>query len=613
MLAKPAPLFFFLLLAAPVLAQAHYIKVPSGTAPNPTTLAATKLAAELGSSWLVDPSPPATPEIEVVDNASLTGETYQLVKTTSSSTLFVNGGNQPAAVNGIHSLRRRLMDGTIAQPPFATMNVQVTPNFARRGVMVAPYGFGGQQGLEAFGCDQWGLEEWKKYVDYLRLLNANFLEVFPLRMWSTDHGTFLDEARYNVWLQVLQYCQAVGMEFHYVMLVNQVSSGFWWSNPSLALTSGYQGTAASLLTAKTMTPDPMELEQADTYTKFKDANAFVFMWNDGGAIDSSTAFTQDPAQGLVDEMTYAHAQLQTAGSNARIIFWGWLHELWMEGIQQGSSENSLSMLSPQSMPFTMEWLTDSDRHYFWQHKEPITMARTYGFDVSNFMYFNNVEDPRECMPYARIEETTAEIKNAKILSATGITGYRLTPGTRQLNDYVTLRLADDISLTPTLVSGTIQNQVRTGLANYLARGHTTNAATISSVLASLDDVVDISYPVPLVEPWSGFGKTVASVPVAGATTLGAYQAVELLTPGNPDLDLWRSLLGFQMMVFLWADSGATPRTPTATGQPTYLEFLHNYVQGKPEFRAFTTQPALIFEADILLEQFMRRIKEPFGW
>lgn len=587
--------------ASGAIAQSQ-IQIPVG-APAPVKSAALKLASDLGGQWRVTNGSPGTPGIVV--NAAVplaTPESYRL-SGSGASTLVIDAGTTAGAVNGIHSLRRRLREAGVPGSPLAgfafTAPVTTTPNFARRGVMVAPYGFGGQQDLEGFGTDQWGIDEWKAYVDYLRLMNANFLEVFPLRMWSTKHGTFLDKARYDVWKQVLAYCHEVGMEFHYAMLVNQVSSGFWWNNPSLALMVGYQGTASSLLTAMTQTPNPMVAEQMDTYRTFKDADAFVFMWNDGGALDTNPVFTSNPAQGLVTEMLHAHAQLQSVGSNARIVFWGWIHELWINFVQAGSYQTSLSLLSPQSMPFAMEWLTNSDRHLPGS-TEPIGAALGHGFVVSDFVYLNNTEDPREMLPHARIQETALEVMNAATRGATGITGYRLSAGTRQINDYVTLRLADDIVLTNSAQQ--VQSDVRGGLASFLARGNAANATTIDGVLTAIDGAVALGHPPT---PWPLYNLLGAQAIASASQTLAG------LTPGNPDLDSWRSLVEFQARLFAWADSGLEPNAPTGLGLPSHLETLFNFVLGKPQYRCFTTQHAFTDEGKKALETYMRRVKYPF--
>ena len=155
-------------------------------------------------------------------------------------------------------------------------------------------------------------------------------------------------------------------------------------------------------------------------------------------------------------------------------------------------------------------------------------------------------------------------------------------------------------------TGRRQTNVRTGLANYLARGNSANASTIASVLASIDGAVGLSFPTL---PWAQYNAATA-VPY-----VNAYSSVVGLTPGNPDLNLWRNLLGFQAIVYLWAESGLQPRDPISVSPPvpSYHSFLRDFVADKREFRAFTSQASALSEGDVVLEHFMRRIQKPYGF
>lgn len=475
----------------------------------PLLRAAETLAIELGAdpgmltSHVVyyDPGGSApTGDVIVEFDSGIPAEGYSL---SGYDPVIVEGLDAEGGTNGLHGLRRRLIVGGVTSTPLPSaidFDVDVTPAFERRGVLVPAF----TNYLEGVEPILMNFEEWKHYVDMLRLLNADHLQVAPFHFYDpNDERTKPHKAHFEILSDVMDYCHEVGMEFHLVLSPGFCSDWFFWDNydrstgTHLSPNNLYFGRAASFTKLASMSAVTAALEtmQREVYEWFEDADAFVFIWNEQGA-EHTSPLIDDPQAWLETALEHAEEQITAVGSDARIIFWAWLHDTWYrwrlfdpDYTGTGDAFNDPPNSAPDPSLFfedtfdiledlesggtAIEWLQESSRVYprfDWYAgiesayspgplpvsvSDPLGEATRQGREVTDYLYQNHVEHFVNSLPRPILDDTIEELIHASELitvgmadvpRATGVTGYRLTPATRRLNDYITLRIAEDAAL-----------------------------------------------------------------------------------------------------------------------------------------------------------------------
>lgn len=565
------------------------IEIPAGSS-APVVHAAEALATDMG--WVPSSAVVTSGggEVQVVVDPSLVAGAQDFeLKGTGTPPLLVRAKTEEGAVNGVHGLRLRLMSaGVTSAPGSFPVAATVAPSLARRGMMVAPYNFGGQQDMAGLGTDTWSLEEWKDYVDFLRLLNANVLEVFPIRMHTPARPeTWMEEARYAIWKDVLNYCHQVGMEFHLVLLLNQAPGDALWDHPALEVQDNEAWSKTCVNIHASGAPAQLAAWQQHTYNEFKDADAFVYMWNDGGAADYSPTTLSNPVGTITTLLNFAQARLNQAGSSARTIFWGWLMEPWYPIFIPGQIPNYPALGSfytdaLSTLPTTMEWLQETDRHYATQGvpatHNPTLEASLAGFQgVTNFFYQMHPEMSEHMLPRPMLQECVDEVQYSLANGCDGLTGYRLSPLSRRLNDFAVLRLCEDASLT--------RSDLLDELAAYYARG---DAALLPTVRGAIDDL-DVGRPY--------FGA-----PLFAQQYFAHLSLQSLSAPLPAELVDLRDLVTFTMYATYLKDPGTTQAMFDAA-----YPLLQAHVAQARVLRAFSSQPQFSIEADLELRAFLDRL------
>ncbi|MAG57478.1 MAG: hypothetical protein CMJ83_14395 [Planctomycetes bacterium] len=533
-------------------------------------------------------------DIDATD-AALGDEGYHLVGTDEAA-ISVRASTSAGATNGLHALRRRVLvegrRGTGSLP--SPIDHQVVPGFGRRTVMVAPYPFGGQQGRSVLGADTWGIGRWTEYVEQLRLLNATGLALFPLRMWHPDFpDTFVEKARYEVWRDVMTLCHDVGLEFHWVMLLNQVPDGFLDARPDLAVeqNAAWQGTAAAWW--KLGNPNELIALHEPTYEWFRDADAFAYMWNDGGAADYAPQTLSEPVTPLLELIAFARDRIAAAGSGARTVFWGWLMEPWYPFHAAIHLPNFPALATFHAdalaaLPKDMEWLQESARQYsalgISGYADPLEAAQDAGFDkLTDFYYLSHPEVAEQIFPRPLLADVRAEIEHARARGATGITGYRLSPASRSVNDAALLRLAEEPDLPP--------DALLQELAALITGG---DAATTPHVVQALTDLdawrPEVGPPVP-----GHAGLFLATIRLDAVTNATSPRALRELN----------ALVRFTALTEIINGAATSP----AERETRFAELLE-LCRTEPVLRAFSSQPQWSSESNVVLREFVARLVRP---
>jgi hypothetical protein len=158
--------------------------------------------------------------------------------------------------------------------------------------------------------------------------------------------------------------------------------------------------------------------------------------------------------------------ISDVGSKAQIVFWTWMVDNWYQKFgeftrpgymeQFPANEDPLSAIF-EHLPRDLPVHDIAATSLFSEEKSPtLKRAKKEGFQtVINFFWHMNPELPISLFPRPDFDFTIEQARYSKEIGIEGVEGYRLSPYTRLLNDFVFLRLASD----PTLTSEQLQGEL----------------------------------------------------------------------------------------------------------------------------------------------------------
>ncbi len=121
-------------------------------------------------------------ELSSTQNARIGAQGYTIHSSSSGITISANSSD--ATANGVYTLLRTLMIEHRKDPFSREWNVEERPAFPLRSMQVAPYRFGASYGFAALSPDRWSFEQWKQYVDFMRLCNMTNLAMGSARVYD---------------------------------------------------------------------------------------------------------------------------------------------------------------------------------------------------------------------------------------------------------------------------------------------------------------------------------------------------------------------------------------------------------------------------------------------
>ncbi len=391
--------------------------------------------------------------------------------------ITIRGNDEEGTANGIYTFLRTLMIERRKDPFSRAWNIEEKPQFPIRAMLVSPYRFGGSYGFAVLSPDRWPLEEWKAYVDFMRLCNMTTLTLGSERVYNPDYPrSARDQWRYEVWKQVMEYCHQVGMKFDWFISPNLVTEQAFWDNPdkrAFQEPGTWYGNGLSWRKAK----DLILQNQKYTLEYFRGLDALEIIYSDGGGFDFNDP---DPAKYFADA-TQSYMQLmKDVGNDAGFVFWNWVLDFWSkvaipeEILEKYPKYRTLQDDVVPLIPRNVTWLDASILTLAQIHwsliqgrgnpplRESVLIGKEAGFrPVIDFFWYMNPEFALNMFSHPYIRRTIQEAQYARDeLGVDGVMGYRLAPPCRFIDDYVYFRLASDPSLT--------QEQLVSELAGLLA-------------------------------------------------------------------------------------------------------------------------------------------------
>ncbi len=213
------------LQALPARAISTYAKAPS-----PVRYAADRLSSYTG----IPLARSAAREVRITlvssPNPGIGTQGYTI--RSAEGLITISGNDAEGAANGVYTFLRTLMIEHRKDPFSRDWNIAEKPAFSVREMQIAPYRFGASYGFAVFSPDRWTFEEWKRYVDFMRLCNMTTLDMASQRVYDPAYPqSDRDQWRYEVWKKVMDYCHQVGIKFNWFISPNLVTEQAFWDNP----------------------------------------------------------------------------------------------------------------------------------------------------------------------------------------------------------------------------------------------------------------------------------------------------------------------------------------------------------------------------------------------
>ncbi len=437
---------------------------PYDNAPTPVLHAAHRLSQytgiELGKSSGTERS--IQVELNGTPNFKIGTQGYT-IRSNKDREIAIRANGPEGAANGIYTCLRTLMIEHRKDPFTRDWAIEEQPQFSIRAMQVAPYRFGASYGFAALSPDRWSLEEWKEYVDLMRLCNMTTLCLVTGRIYHPDYpNSWREQWRFDVWKQVMDYCHQVGMKFNWMMAPNGVTEQCFWDNPDKRTVVDNAWWGSALIWNKSQ--DLILKNNRQTLEHFRGLDALELLANDGGAhLDEP-----EPAAYFADSMKIYMNLMREVGNDGGFIYWNWLMDFWCKidtpdellkkNPKLGTIQDDIIPLLPKNVG----WLDASMLTLIqnWEKavryrgnpamREGLLIGKENGFrPIIDFFWYMNPEASINMFPHPYIRRAIQEAQYARDeIGVDGVMGYRLAPPLKFLDDYAYFRVSSDPSLTP---------------------------------------------------------------------------------------------------------------------------------------------------------------------
>jgi len=485
-----------LLLGASFAEAASIVQVkdPSSALSN----ALEHLSAYTGMSVAAEPEGSASLRIELNARRNPKIEPQGYTIRSKSGHLTISANDAEGATNGVFTLLRTLMVEHRKDPLSRPWNLEEKPSFTHRSMLVAPYRFGASYGFARLSPDRWDFEQWKDYLDLMRLTNMTNLTVGSARMYDPQYpDSQREKFRYETWKQVMDYCHRIGMQFDWFMQPNLVPEQMFWDHPDKRYVNNngaWYGNGLDWSKGK----DLILGTQKYTMSYFKDLDNLVLMYTDGGSFFfDNLGYSANPTENFADVTNSYVAMLKSAGNKAKLINMNWGLQFWADlAIPKAVRDKypKYRTLQIDTIPLlpkdagwedasVLTWVQNFGPHIRNGGSPPVAesllQAKEHGFKpVIDLFWYMNPESAINMFPHPYIRRAIQEAHYAHDeLRVDGAKGYRLAPPMRFIDDYAFFRVASDATLK--------QEQIVNEVAGLLTE-RPENVATVIKAVNTLE-------------------------------------------------------------------------------------------------------------------------------
>jgi len=384
------------------------------------------------------------------------------IRSTNEGGITIRGNTAEGAANGVYTFLRTLMIEHRKDPFSRQWDIEEKPQFSVRVMQVAPYRFGGSYGFAALSPDRWSLEEWKAYVDFMRLCNMTTLCMVSGRSYHPDYpNSWREKWRFEVWKQVMDYCHQVGLKFNWMMAPNMVPEQCFWDNPDKRTVADNAWWGSALIWSKAK--DLILKNNRFMLEYFRGLDGLELIYTDGGAHWDEP----DPAGYLADSTRSYMQLMKEVGNDASFVYWNWL----LDYESKVGTPDALAKKNPKFLTVQDDVLPQLPKNVGWLDASMLTLVQDFGRNIRSrgnpplreglligkengfrpvieFFWYMNPEFSANIFPHPFIQRAIQEAQYARDeVGADGAMGYRLAPPCKFIDDYVYFRVTSDPSLT----------------------------------------------------------------------------------------------------------------------------------------------------------------------
>ena len=384
------------------------------------------------------------------------------IRSANEGGITIGGNDAEGAANGVYTFLRTLMIEHRKDPFSRKWDLEEKPQFSVRVMQVAPYRYGASYGFAALSPDRWSLQEWKEYVDFMRLCNMTTLCMASTRMYDPEYlNSGREKWRFEVWKEVMDYCHQVGMKFDWFIFPNLVTEQCFWDNPDKRTVQENAWWGNALIWSKGK--DLILRSQKYTLEYFRGLDGLEIIYNDGGAYFDEP----DPAAYFAEATRSYMKLMRETGNDASLVYWNWLQDFW----SKVATPDALLQKYPKFSTIQDDVLAVLPKNVAWLDASVLTLLQNFGMAIKSrgnppmreglmigkehgfrpvidFFWYMNPESAINMFPHPYIRRAIQEAQYARDeVGAEGVEGYRLAPPCRFIDDYVFFRLASDPSLT----------------------------------------------------------------------------------------------------------------------------------------------------------------------
>ncbi len=390
------------------------------------------------------------------------GDQGYKIKSTNNKEILITANTTEGATNALYTMIRELIVSGDKDPFTREWDVEEQPYFKNRGMGIAMYSMWGYRNIDPEG---WTFEEWKEYIDFMRLFNVNLIIPIVWHMYNPDiPHTQRFKPLYEMLRKVMLYSQGLGMKFHLHTAFNAVPTSLWFQYPQYRARQGINFFGSGFCWSRAK--DYILKLHRYMLDYFREMDGLQLMFTDGGAMSNCPDCQENYINIMLDAVKEHQRLLDEVGSSAEIIFWNWnAGNIWpqdrdrlLKSLPPGISfvdmpahewRKFVINASKRSESYSQSSIREHAQEFLRRPLcESLQEASQTGFKATNLFYFMNHERGLMNFPAPFLEKTIKEVTFSKNeLNLDGIYGYRHTPLTRFFNDYAYFRLISNPCLT----------------------------------------------------------------------------------------------------------------------------------------------------------------------
>ncbi|MEM2507561.1 MAG: hypothetical protein QXF61_11020 [Nitrososphaeria archaeon] len=376
------------------------------------------------------------------------------IKRLGDKKILISANSPEGLANGVYDMLRFLMSKKIFDPFKIKWDIEEKPFFRIRAIQVGYYNFN----LPELTPDTWTLENWREYIDFLRLLNANMIICLMAHDYLSDvPQTEKNKWRFEILKKAMEYAQEVGIKFHLAYMYNFVPQALWWRLPEFRAQElpGYHGIGLCWSKAK---HHILRLHE-NRMRYFSNIDGYQLLYLESCGICACKECLGRFSDIIVESFEEIRKKLKEVNPRAECVFQYWLASIlpyFMPEIKNLPEELLKKMpkntiFLDASGNFWRKWLKRQGKNIK-DFPEHLNLIYDAGYRVINYFFFMDEEAGLEAscnvLPYPHIREIMNEIKYSREnLHLEGVCGYRLAPLMQLIGDFVFFRLAFKPDLT----------------------------------------------------------------------------------------------------------------------------------------------------------------------